>query len=284
MFIKFIAAPVLGGIIGYITNDIAIRMLFRPRNAVYIGGRRLPFTPGLIPRQKDRIAVSLGRIVSTQLMNRETIESTIRSPESVASVHAMFEKLMEKWKNDERTVRERLNTLFDDEEIDGYALSLQESLTDSIVKKALEADIGETLLRREKTVILHGILRDAAISFVNKLIEEKLPQIVFEQIGIAEKDLLKTRLCDIYARYEDKIPQLINKLVDIYETLAVKNIDKVLEIVDIEHMVEERVKAFDAEELETLIFGLMRRELRAIVYIGAMLGFLMGFINLLFFI
>ena len=284
MFIKFIAAPVLGGIIGYITNDIAIRMLFRPRNAVYIGGRRLPFTPGLIPRQKDRIAVSLGRIVSTQLMNRETIEATIRSPESVASVHAMFEKLMEKWKNDERTVRERLNTLFDDEEIDGYALSLQESLTDSIVKKALEADIGETLLRREKTVILHGILRDAAINFVNKLIEEKLPQIVFEQIGIAEKDLLKTRLCDIYARYEDKIPQLINKLVDIYETLAVKNIDKVLEIVDIEHMVEEKVKAFDAEELETLIFGLMRRELRAIVYIGAMLGFLMGFINLLFFI
>ena len=284
MFIKFIAAPVLGGIIGYITNDIAIRMLFRPRNAVYIGGRRLPFTPGLIPRQKDRIAVSLGRIVSTQLMNRETIEATIRSPESVASVHAMFEKIMEKWKNDERTVRERLNTLFDDEEIDGYALSLQESLTDSIVKKALEADIGETLLRREKTVILHGILRDAAINFVNKLIEEKLPQIVFEQIGIAEKDLLKTRLCDIYARYEDKIPQLINKLVDIYETLAVKNIDKVLEIVDIEHMVEEKVKAFDAEELETLIFGLMRRELRAIVYIGAMLGFLMGFINLLFFI
>ena len=284
MFIKFIAAPVLGGIIGYITNDIAIRMLFRPRNAVYIGGRRLPFTPGLIPRQKDRIAVSLGRIVSTQLMNRETIEATIRSPESVASVYAMFEKLMEKWKNDERTVRERLNTLFDDEEIDRYALSLQENLTDSIVKKALEADIGETLLRREKTVILHGILRNAAISFVNKLIEEKLPQIVFEQIGIAEKDLLKTRLCDIYAGYEDKIPQLINKLVDIYETLAVKNIDKVLEIVDIEHMVEEKVKAFDAEELETLIFGLMRRELRAIVYIGAMLGFLMGFINLLFFI
>ena len=284
MFIKFIAAPVLGGIIGYITNDIAIRMLFRPRNAVYIGGRRLPFTPGLIPRQKSRIAVSLGRIVSAQLMNRETIEATIRSPESVASVYAMFEKLMEKWKNDERTVRERLNTLFDDEEIDRYALSLQENLTDSIVKKALEADIGETLLRREKTVILHGILRNAAISFVNKLIEEKLPQIVFEQIGIAEKDLLKTRLCDIYARYEDKIPQLINKLVDIYETLAVKNIDKVLEIVDIEHMVEEKVKAFDAEELETLIFGLMRRELRAIVYIGAMLGFLMGFINLLFFI
>lgn len=282
MMLKFIAAPLIGGIIGYITNDIAIRMLFRPRNAVYIGGHRLPFTPGLIPRQKDRIAVSLGRIVSTQLMNRETVEATIRSQESISSVYSMFENMAEKWKNDERTVRERLSLFFDDEEINSYCVSLQNRLTDDIVKRAQEADIGETLLRHEKTILLHGILRDAAIAFVNKLVAEKLPLIVSDQIGAAENDILEMRLCDIYTKYEDKMPQLINKLVDIYEMLAVKNIDKVLEIVDIEHMVEEKVRAFDAEQLENLVFGLMRRELRAIVYIGAMLGALMGFINLLY--
>ena len=27
---SYIIAPLLGGVIGYITNDIAIRMLFRP--------------------------------------------------------------------------------------------------------------------------------------------------------------------------------------------------------------------------------------------------------------
>ena len=280
--LRYIAAPLIGGIIGYITNDIAIRMLFRPRNAVYIGGHRLPFTPGLIPRQKDRIAVSLGRIVSTQLMNRETVEATIRSQESISSVYSMFENMAEKWKNDERTVRERLSLFFDDEEINSYCVSLQNRLTDDIVKRAQEADIGETLLRHEKTILLHGILRDAAIAFVNKLVAEKLPLIVSDQIGAAENDILEMRLCDIYTKYEDKMPQLINKLVDIYEMLAVKNIDKVLEIVDIEHMVEEKVKAFDAEQLESIIFGLMRKELRAIVYIGAMLGALMGFINLLY--
>ena len=30
MILKLILAPVLGGVIGYITNDLAIRMLFRP--------------------------------------------------------------------------------------------------------------------------------------------------------------------------------------------------------------------------------------------------------------
>lgn len=36
--LQYITAPILGGIIGYITNDIAIRMLFRPHTAKYIFG------------------------------------------------------------------------------------------------------------------------------------------------------------------------------------------------------------------------------------------------------
>jgi Uncharacterized protein conserved in bacteria len=48
-----VAPPVVGGIIGYFTNDIAIKMLFRPYRAIYIKGRQLPFTPGLIPRNKS---------------------------------------------------------------------------------------------------------------------------------------------------------------------------------------------------------------------------------------
>lgn len=49
MMIKYILMPFLGGIIGYITNGIAIKMLFRPRKAVYLGHWKIPFTPGLIP-------------------------------------------------------------------------------------------------------------------------------------------------------------------------------------------------------------------------------------------
>ena len=51
-----IIPPIAGSIIGYFTNDIAINMLFRPYKAIYIGKRRLPFTPGLIPRNQERLA------------------------------------------------------------------------------------------------------------------------------------------------------------------------------------------------------------------------------------
>ena len=54
----YVIAPLLGGVIGYITNDIAIRMLFRPHKAKYVMGVHIPFTPGIIPKEKGRIAVS----------------------------------------------------------------------------------------------------------------------------------------------------------------------------------------------------------------------------------
>ncbi|WP_033373987.1 DUF445 domain-containing protein [Spirulina subsalsa] len=57
--------PIAGGIIGYFTNDIAIQMLFRPYKAIAIGKYRLPFTPGLIPRNQERLA----RRVSDTIMN-----------------------------------------------------------------------------------------------------------------------------------------------------------------------------------------------------------------------
>ncbi len=66
--------PVAGTVIGYFTNDIAINMLFRPYKAIYIGDRRLPFTPGLIPANQDRLARNISRIIMGSLLTPEEIQ------------------------------------------------------------------------------------------------------------------------------------------------------------------------------------------------------------------
>ena len=53
---SYIIAPLVGSIIGCITNDLIIRMLFRLHTAKYIFGMHVPFTPGIIPMEKGRIA------------------------------------------------------------------------------------------------------------------------------------------------------------------------------------------------------------------------------------
>jgi uncharacterized membrane protein YheB (UPF0754 family) len=71
----FVAPPVVGGIIGYFTNDIAIRMLFRPYRALYIGGQRVPFTPGLIPRNQERLAKRISNTIMGSLLTPEELQN-----------------------------------------------------------------------------------------------------------------------------------------------------------------------------------------------------------------
>ena len=54
----------MGAVIGYGTNTLAVGMLFRPFKPIYIGKWKLPFTPGLIPKEQARIADSLGSILN----------------------------------------------------------------------------------------------------------------------------------------------------------------------------------------------------------------------------
>ena len=49
---SYILPPLVGGVIGYVTNDIAIRMLFRPHTAKHFMGWRVPFTPCIIVNEK----------------------------------------------------------------------------------------------------------------------------------------------------------------------------------------------------------------------------------------
>ncbi len=68
----------MGGIIGYFTNDIAIKMLFRPYKAIYVGGRKLPFTPGLIPSNQEKLAKRISDTIMGSLLTPEELQNLAR--------------------------------------------------------------------------------------------------------------------------------------------------------------------------------------------------------------
>ena len=88
--------PVLGAVIGYVTNAIAIKMLFRPYREWRVFGVRVPLTPGIIPRRRKHLAESIGRMVSDELLTEDAVirqTSSDRFREKVReSVSAMTEK------------------------------------------------------------------------------------------------------------------------------------------------------------------------------------------------
>jgi uncharacterized membrane protein YheB (UPF0754 family) len=70
--------PIAGGVIGYFTNDIAIKMLFRPYRAIYIGKWKMPFTPGLIPSNQDRLAKRISDTIMGSLLTPEELQNLAR--------------------------------------------------------------------------------------------------------------------------------------------------------------------------------------------------------------
>jgi len=69
---------VLGGVIGYFTNDIAIKMLFRPYKPIYVAGRQLPFTPGLIPSNQARLAQRISNAIMGSLLTPDELQNIAR--------------------------------------------------------------------------------------------------------------------------------------------------------------------------------------------------------------
>ncbi|MEL6470243.1 MAG: DUF445 family protein [Cyanobacteria bacterium J06623_4] len=70
--------PILGGVIGYFTNDIAIKMLFRPYSTKYLFGQRIPFTPGLIPSNQARLAQKVSDVIMRSLLTPEELQRLAR--------------------------------------------------------------------------------------------------------------------------------------------------------------------------------------------------------------
>lgn len=53
-------------------------MLFRPYRAIYIGRRRLPFTPGLIPRNQERLAKNVSETIMGSLLTPKELQNLAR--------------------------------------------------------------------------------------------------------------------------------------------------------------------------------------------------------------
>jgi len=73
-----ITPPIVGGIIGYFTNDLAIKMLFRPYRTLQIYGRKVPFTPGLIPKNQERLAQRIADTIMGSLLTPEELQKLAR--------------------------------------------------------------------------------------------------------------------------------------------------------------------------------------------------------------
>lgn len=323
MDLSYIMAPLLGGVIGYITNDIAIRMLFRPHTAKYVFGIHIPFTPGIIPKEKERIAEAVGGVISENLMNKEVLERYLLSEDMIEKVRSAVEEFIATQQRNNETVVQFLGHYLSKEEIDTIAQNINRSITKQTYEKLADSSVGEKVahiaidhVAQKLTIdgaqeLLSGIggalgglggmaaglfggnivakflgmLREPAEHFlaknINTMLRDNGEEIVSNMIGGEVDAFFNKPVSKLLEGHEEQLAQAVNTIESIYRSIITEHLPKILQSIDISKIVRERINEMDVNETEKLIFQVMDKELKAIVWLGALLGLVMGSINIL---
>lgn len=148
---------IIGAIIGGATNYLAIKMIFRPYQPIYLGKWRLPFTPGLIPKRRGELARQIGITVNDYLLTPDVIKNKLFSKEirfailqfaqeKTEELIFLNNKTLKDWlelagiKNLPKTLEGRV-----DDFIEKQLLMLQYSLSTKSIQEILPEDLEKKL-------------------------------------------------------------------------------------------------------------------------------------------
>ncbi len=298
---QWIVGPAVGSVIGYITNDIAVRMLFRPHEEKRIFGRRVPFTPGLIPKERSRLARAIRDVLSQELLSPQVMEEALLSEKMLEKVGHAADQAMEGILQEERTPRMLLEGLFGAETFDTFETDTKRAVGIFLMEKILESGIEKTaaavVVAEAKKKVQSSAAAVLTIFWDDKRsvsMEEKLAQSIREMLATHGPQVIDDMIEDaihsgidvpigvLVARYGDKMGDVRGFLMKQYTALIQKGLPIALGALDLGTIVEDKLNNLNMAELEELIMQVMKKELRAIVWLGALLGAVMGVVTAFF--
>lgn len=104
-FLIIVFMMVIGSLIGGVTNILAVRMLFHPFKTYYIFNKRVPFTPGLIPKRRKEVADKIGQVVEEHLLTESLIQSKLNAPSSRQAIEEVLLNQIRKLKQEHMTLQ-----------------------------------------------------------------------------------------------------------------------------------------------------------------------------------
>ena len=247
----------VSGLIGFLTNRIAIMMLFHPLKERPLLGH------GLIPAHKDRIARRLSHSVSSDLINPELIRKKLAASGSISHYR-----------------RKALS-------------SIGEGIQDEAFRQDLKLWLQSILRQLVTDPQFRNRVKDAVTDEVEQSIENKpldraaLKAYTFfrgRQVGELVDDALQNLPERISSEFEhldiylNKIPGLFEESGEAIDEVITEILDKLIHQLNVKQIVEENLRAYDETKLEQLIKGVTNEQLLTIQYLGGVLGTIGGFV------
>ncbi len=290
----YVFPPLVGAIIGYFTNFLAIKMMFHPYNPIKIGKWTLPFTPGIIPKRKPYIAKALSNAVGNNLVTKEDLKKVLLSEESK---HAVCGAITRAMFDSELSIEAQLQQEFGEvryaELTENACHKVSAAVKDGLLKLDLHTIIQEKggelaekyvtnplvamFLTKDKVNSILGSVADQIVGYLQENSEDLFQPMIEKKVhDVTQKDAITIlTACGI-----DR--EGVQKMIEsVYSKMISDKSDVFLQQIKITEIVEEKVNSMSNAELESFTLSVMKKELNAIINLGAVIGLLLGLLNLL---
>ena len=294
-----IIRPLIGAGIGYVTNWIAVKMMFRPLNTWYIGKLKIPFTPGIIPKNKERIAESIGNTISESLLTEETLRLSLLSDDVKLKIkNNLITFFNNSSAETSTTIRDLICSYIDNNTYETSIINITNYVSNSIYETVKKSNIGDIvaeqieLSAKEKikgsflgvlggNAIISSISENASLK-INDYIDKNGQNLINNMVSAEISKYTSYTVSDIYKNISNSNIDITNIIMDIYEKFILNKLSDLLKTINITKIVSDKINSMDTLELEKIILTIMKKELNALVNLGALIGFILGLLNLLF--
>ena len=294
MILSYIAGPLIGAAIGYCTNFVAVKMLFYPRREIRLWGHRLPFTPGAIPKGKPRLASAVGNIVGRQLLTEDDLAKqllTEQTEERIVSMAACaLEKDIRQEVLDITRIGEGSYSEIRAKVSDALCGKISDSLENARIGAVFAENGGAVVKEKIKGTMLEMFLTDDMVQAITAKGGEEVQKFIREEGKAYIQPIVDKELETVENSSVSELPAKIDVSKDmqrdlirsVYNTVLCEKLKDIIGSVDISHIIEDKINRMDVDELEKLVLQVMKKELDTIVNLGALIGLVLGIINIFF--
>lgn len=281
--LSIVSGPIVGAVIGYITNDIAIRMLFRPHRAIYIGKWRLPFTPGIVPRRKDQLAAILGEAIVEKFFNADDLEivfttgisdavadrviALLKSEASLSALKGVVPDEAAEKLETELCIRieaaictSELPEVFARE---GSRMAVSHISSSEAVKNIADSASGALARDIREFIIEHGH------EYILPMLHSEIERVTHIPLGELTAAMV--------GEHETELREAIKAL---YLRFMATHVRPIVESIDVGGMITDKIILMSSAEVEDLVLTVVKRELRLVVLFGAFVGAIIGTVNI----
>ena len=240
----------VGGLIGFSTNWLAIKMLFKPVEKRPIWGQ------GLIPAQREQIIFTLAKGIHIHILNQELIRKRIEDSGVIKKTSDLM--------------IDGASAMLTDKELKGRLKALiRKSLSEYFEKEEVKVSIREVVDAKLEENLDKG-LKGFVLRTYRRLNESEYEELIYNAIS----DIPRT-VIDVIDRFDNEIDQAVAFLQSNKpktEEFMMTSIVDLLYKIDIAALLRKQMEHFDEAKLEKMVREATNEQLLYIQYLGTILG------------